>query len=604
MHLVTLDWFIILALFVVYIVVGLATSRSAGRSASDYFLSGRSMPWWLLGVSMVATTFAIDTPNLVTGIVRDSGVSGNWVWWAFLLTGMLTVFVYARLWRRSGVQTDLEFYRLRYSGKSAAFLQGFRAVYLGVFFNVMIMANVCLAAVKLGGIVLGLSPVETLLIASVVTVAYSLLGGLKSVLVTDLVQFIIAMIGSVWAAYTLVNLPQVGGLTALLEHPNVSGKLNLLPDFGTPEVLVAVLIIPLAVQWWSIWYPGAEPGGGGYIAQRMLSAKSEQHAMGAVLFFNLAHYALRPWPWILVALASLVVFPQLSDIQAAFPHLTGGMVQSDLAYPAMLSFLPVGLLGLVIASLIAAFMSTISTHLNWGASYVVNDFYRPFVRPDASERELVFVGRASTLVLMFLAGLLALYLESAMQAFQLLLSIGAGTGLIFILRWFWWRINAFTEIAGMIVSFVVAVFWELVYPKLGLTPIPSHVRLLLSVGITTVVWVAVTYLTRPTDAAVLQRFYRLIRPDGPGWKGVRAALREQGEVPEQEIAPRDSLTRGLLGFFLGVTMVYAVLFGIGEAVYGKSGYAIFLLALASVCGMVLARLFFLSGRNKHPSLDE
>ena len=596
MQLVQFDWIIILALFVVYLVVGFLTSRKAGSSASEYFLSGRNMPWWLLGVSMVATTFAIDTPNLVTGIVRDSGVSGNWVWWAFLLTGMLTVFVYSRLWRRSGVQTDLEFYRLRYSGKPAAFLQGFRAIYLGVFFNVMIMANVCLAAIKLGGIVLHLSPVETLLIASTVTVAYSLLGGLKSVLVTDMIQFVIAMIGSVWAAITLVNLPQVGGLSKLLEHPNVSGKLNLLPDFGTPEILIGAFIIPLAVQWWSIWYPGAEPGGGGYIAQRMLSAKDEKHAMGAVLFFNLAHYALRPWPWILVALASLVVFPELDDILAAFPHISEGIVQSDLAYPAMLSFLPVGLLGMVVASLIAAFMSTISTHLNWGASYVVSDFYRPFVKPDASEKELVLVGRLSTIVLMFLAGLLALYLESAMQAFQLLLSIGAGTGLIFILRWFWWRINAFTEIAGMTISLIVAVFWEIIYPKLGLTPLPPYVRLLLSVGITTVVWIAVTYLTRPTDSKVLKSFYRMIRPGGSGWEHVRRALVNDG-MKISEVAPQDSIANGLLGFFVGVLTVYCGLFGIGEAIYGKTLFAVILLTVAVVGMALLVKFYFLDPKS-------
>lgn len=592
MQLVHLDWIIIVALFIVYLGVGILTSRKAGSSSSEFFLSGRSMPWWLLGVSMVATTFAIDTPNLVTGIVRDSGVAGNWVWWAFLLTGMLTVFVYSRLWRRSGVQTDLEFYRLRYSGKPAAFLQGFRAIYLGVFFNVMIMANVCLAAIKLGGIVLNLSPVETLLIASAVTVAYSLLGGLKSVLITDLIQFIIAMIGSVWAAVTLVNLPEIGGLGKLLEHPNVSDKLNLLPDFGTPEILVGAFIIPLAVQWWSIWYPGAEPGGGGYIAQRMLSAKDEKHAMGAVLFFNLAHYALRPWPWILVALASLVMFPELDDIFAAFPHISEGIVQSDLAYPAMLAFLPMGLLGMVVASLIAAFMSTISTHLNWGASYVVNDFYRPFIRPDASEKELVRVGRISTLVLMFLAGLLALYLESAMQAFQLLLSIGAGTGLIFILRWFWWRINAFTEIAGMTISFIVAVFWELVYPKLGMIEIPAYGRLLLSVGITTVVWILVTFLTRPTDRNVLKSFYKLIRPDGCGWASVRKELIEEGST-ENEIRPKGSIARGLLGFFVGVLTVYCTLFGIGEAIYGKALHSVVLLIVACIGLFYLLRVYFI-----------
>lgn len=591
MQLLPLDWIIILALFGVYLLVGFITSRGAGKSSADYFLSGRNMPWWLIGISMVATTFAIDTPNLVTGIVRDNGVSGNWVWWAFLLTGMLTVFVYSRLWRRSGVQTDLGFYRLRYSGRPAAFLQGFRAIYLGVFFNVMIMANVCLAAIKLGGVVLHLSPIETLLIASSVTVAYSLLGGLKSVLVTDSIQFVIAMVGSIWAAYVIVNLPDVGGLHSLLNHPNVVGKLNMLPDFKDTDMLLAIFVIPLAVQWWSIWYPGAEPGGGGYIAQRMLSAKDEKHAMGAVLFFNIAHYALRPWPWIIVALASLIVFPELSDISRAFPHVDTGIVQSDLAYPAMLSFLPVGLLGIVIASLIAAFMSTISTHLNWGASYVVNDFYKQFVKPNASEQHLVLVGRISTLILMFLAAALALYLESAMQAFQLLLSIGAGTGLIFILRWFWWRINAFTEIAGMIVSFAVAGYWELVYPHLEAEPLPYSSRLLWSIGITTVAWVVVTFITRPTDKEVLKRFYQLIRPDGAGWAGIREELKLEG-VSLEQLSPKDSISKGILGFFIGVTAVYCGLFAFGNFLYGEIVLGSVLFSVTIVCLLLLYRIYF------------
>ncbi len=588
MTLTSLDWAIIAAFFIGSLAIGLAVSKRAGSSAQEYFLSGRSMPWWLLGVSMVATTFAIDTPNLVTDIVRQNGIAGNWVWWAFLLTGMLTTFVYARLWRRSGVTTDLEFYELRYSGKPAAFLRGFRAVYLGVFFNVMIMANVCLAAIKLGGVVLGLSPAETLAIASVITVIYSSLGGLRGVIITDFVQFVLAMIGSVWAASLLVNHPDVGGLGALLTHPNVSDKLSLLPDFNDPALLVGVFIVPLAVQWWSVWYPGAEPGGGGYVAQRMLSAKDERHAIGATLFFNLAHYALRPWPWILVALTSLVMYPNLDTLQAAFPHLPANLVRDDLAYPAMLAFLPAGVIGLVIASLVAAFMSTISTHLNWGASYVVNDVYQRFWKPDATEAQLVRVGRITTFALMLLAALVALALENALQAFNILLSIGAGTGLIFILRWFWWRINAATEIAGMVISFLVALFFEFGYAKLGFAPLSGPVQLVVSVGVTTVLWLLVTLLTPPTADATLQTFVRTIRPAGPGWTRVRQQLADAGETPP---ATDGSLPRGLLNFLLGTFAIYFALFGTGLLLYGRLGAGLGLLAGAAVGAVYILRSF-------------
>ena len=436
MLLSTLDWGIIIAFFVISLGIGLWTARSAGKSVNDFFLSGRNMPWWLLGISMVATTFSADTPNLVTDIVRTNGVSGNWVWWAFLLTGMLTVFVYAKLWRRSEVLTDLEFYELRYSGKGAAFLRGFRALYLGVFFNIMIMATVCLAAIKIGGVLLGFSPVETLFIAATITVIYSSMGGLKGVIITDFFQFILAMAATLGAAVILIDLPQVGGLEALISHPDVMPKLDLIPDISEGEVFLVLFIIPIALQWWSVWYPGAEPGGGGYIAQRMLSAKDEKNAIWATLLFNFMHYAVRPWPWILVALASVIVFPTLDSIQAAFPDLDPSVIGHDLAYPAMMSFLPSGLLGLLLASLIAAFMSTLSSHLNWGSSYVVHDFYRRFVEPEATEKKLVAIGRITTIVLMVLAGLLALALQNALQAFSILLQIGAGTGLLFILRWF------------------------------------------------------------------------------------------------------------------------------------------------------------------------
>jgi len=515
MNLNNFDWTIIVAFFAISLGIGIYASRKAGKSSAEFFLSGRNMPWWLLGVSMVATTFAADTPNFVTDVVRKNGVAGNWAWWAFLLTGMLTVFVYSRLWRRSNVLTDLEFYELRYGGDAAAFLRGFRALYLGILFNVVVMATVCLAAVKIGGTLLGLTPTQTLVISSVVTVIYSAFGGLRGIILTDFFQFSLAMIGSIWAAVYIVNMPEVGGLTNLLTQDNVAPKLSILPDFSDTKSLIPLLIVPLAVQWWAAYYPGAEPGGGGYIAQRMLAAKDEKNAMGATLFFNIAHYAFRPWPWILIALASLVVFPDLDSLQKAFPHLDAKVINDDLAYPAMLGYLPHGLLGLVIASLIGAFMSTISTHLNWGSSYIVNDFYKRFINKNASEKQLVSVGRISTVLLMILAASLALQFESALDGFNTILVIGAGTGLIFILRWFWWRINAYSEIAAMILSFVVAMVL-----KFGNFGLESHEELLVGVAITTIGWLLATFLTRPTDQAILANFYKKIKPAKKGWMPV------------------------------------------------------------------------------------
>ena len=529
---------------------------------------------------MVATTFSADTPNLVTDIVRKNGVSGNWVWWAFLLTGMLTVFVYSKLWRRSGVLTDLEFYEIRYGGKNAAFLRGFRAIYLGVVFNVLVMAGVCLAAIKIGGVMLGLSAYETLLITSIVTVAYSSIGGLRGVLITDFFQFILAMIGTVWAANVILDLPQVGGLDALLANAEVASLTNFLPDFSDTENLIPLLILPLAVQWWSVWYPGAEPGGGGYIAQRMLAAKDEQNAMGATLLFNISHYALRPWPWIIIALCSVVVFPNLESIQAAFPHISSEMINDDLAYPAMLTFLPAGLLGLVIASLIAAFMSTISTHLNWGSSYVVNDFYQRFVKPEATEKELVMVGRLSTIALMVFAALFALALTNALQAFEILLQIGAGTGAIFILRWFWWRINAWTEISGMIISFLVAIFFQVINPKLGLIEIAGHWNLVIGVAITTVGWLTVTLLTQPESKETLEGFCKHVNPT-VGWK----AYRVEGSVAT------GNLPLQILGMFLGCVVVYSALFSTGSFIYGDTNAGLLLGAASAICLVILARLW-------------
>lgn len=582
-----IDWLSIILFFAVSLLIGLSVMRKAGSSSVEFFASGKNMPWWLLGISMVATTFSADTPNLVTDIVRQQGVAGNWQWWAFLITGLITVFIYARLWRKSEVLTDIEFYELRYSGKAAAFLRGFRAIYLGVFFNVVIMAAVLLAGNKFASVLLGIPPWQTIIITSVIVVIYTMLGGLRGVLLTDFVQFIIAMVGAVAAAIVVLNLPQVGGLENLLSHPNVSGSISLLPDFSDSSLLVTVFIIPLAVQWWSVWYPGSEPGGGGYIAQRMLAAKNEDHAMGATLLFNAAHYALRPWPWIIIALASLVVFPDLASLQQAFPHVPGEIVKHDLAYSAMLSYLPAGLLGLVIASVIAAVMSTISTHLNWGASYIVNDFYRRFYCKEGDERKLVLAGRISVVLLMTVSALLALLLSNALQAFQILLQIGAGTGLLFLLRWFWYRINAASEIAAMVISFSVAVYFEFIHQSIGLAPLESWQKLLAGVGITTAGWVGTTLLTRPADKATLERFYRTVRPWGKGWR------RAVGDDVVEEVAADPAMQRrwelgpSLLAVFLAMAAIYGALFGTGFWLYGNLGPAVTATITAIIAAVML-----------------
>jgi len=594
MRLSTLDWGIIVATFAVTLGIGLYAARRAGTGAGEFFLSGRNMPWWLLGISMVATTFSADTPNLVTDIVRKNGVSGNWVWWAFMLTGMLTVFVYARLWRRSGVVTDVEFYELRYSGKSAAFLRGFRALYLGFFFNVTIMATVSLAAIKIGGIMLGLSPLHSVMWASIVTVAIATMGGLRAVLLSDFFLFALSMAGAVAAALFALGAPEIGSMQALTAAPEVDGKLSFLPQLVTDasgsytpdsvNLFVSVLLIPLAVQWWSVWYPSAEPGGGGYVAQRMLAAKNEKHARAAVLLFTAVYYGVRPWPWIVVALCSLVVFPDLASIATAFPDADASIVNDDLAYPAMLQrVLPPGWLGLVVASLLAAYVSTISTHLNWGSSYIVHDFYRRFVRPAASEREQVFVGRVSTVLMMLVAGLLALQLSNALQGFEIMLQIGAGTGLLFVLRWFWWRINAISEIVAMLVSFVVALTL-----KLGNFGLASWQELLLGVGITTICWVSAAFLTPPADPATLRSFCERTNPGGPGWKKVYASLEEAGVQPVESPV---NIPRGILCMLLGCSAVYGVLFGTGFWLYGQamSATVLFTVAVASAAGIVALR---------------
>lgn len=557
MILTWLDWIFVISFLILSLAIGIYASRQQSDT-SQYFTAGGNMPWWLLGVSMVATTFSTDTPNLVTDIVRQNGVSGNWAWWAFLLTGMLTVFVYAGLWKRSGVITDVEFYELRYSGPLARFLRGFRAIYLGLVFNVLIMASVTLAAIKIGGILLGLSPVQTVVIAGIVTVAYSSLGGLKGVVITDFIQFILSICGAIIAAVVALRHPKVGGLEGLLTHPNVSDKLDFFPSLDSPELLISIFLVPLLVQWWSVWYPGAEPGGGGYVAQRMFAAKDESNAIKAVLFFNAAHYALRPWPWILVALASLIVFPDLDSFSKAFPQ-AGSSIGHDLGYPAMLTFIPSGLLGIVVTSLIAAYMSTISTHLNWGASYLVNDFYHRFYKPGAPEKELVNVGRILTVILMVLSMLFALALENALDAFQILLQIGAGTGLLFILRWFWWRINAASEITAMVVSLLIAIYFRFIHTG-SLAP---WQELLIGVGMTTISWIIVTLVTTPTDMETLINFLKRTNPGGPGWKRIYKLMPELPGYGQQWAVPI-----GILCMILGTTAIYAALLGTGLIIYG------------------------------------
>jgi len=578
-QLTTLDWLIVLASIVVSFIPAVVLARRAGSSTAEFFTSGRAAPWWLIGVSMVATTFSTDTPNLVTNLVREHGVANNWAWWAFLLTGMATVFFYARLWRRSGVLTDLEFYEMRYAGPPAAFVRAFRALYLGLFFNCMIMATVNLAAAKIANIVLGWPIGRTLVVCAVLNIAFAATSGLWGVLVTDFIQFGIAMTGSFATAWYALKQPEVGGLAGLVARIDPK-TLSLVPDFGDWSLTLSVFVIPLTVQWWSAWYPGSEPGGGSYVAQRMLAARSERDALAGTLLFNVANYALRSWPWIITALASILVYPTLGDIARTFPNVDPHLLGHDMAYPAMLRFLPHGVLGLMIAALLAAYVSTISTHLNWGSSYLVHDFYRRFVRPDATERHYIMVGRLTTGLLMLVAALATLVLDSARQAFELMLSVGAGTGLIYLLRWYWWRINAWSEISAMVSSFLVAVGF--VAAARSGAGIPSHVALLVSVATTSAVWISVTLLTAPTPRETLVRFYERVRPAGPGW-GPVAAVATPG-------APTDSLAEAGLGWVLGCVLVYSALFGVGSALYGRWPQAMLWGAAGLVSAIGLARL--------------
>mgnify|MGYP000899931631 FL=1 len=634
-----LDAWIILGFLASVVLVGSWSARRAGQDTESFFLSGRNMPWWLLGVSMVACTFSCDTPNLITEIVRLNGVAGNWVWWAFLLTGMLTVFVYAGLWRRSGLDTDLGFYELRYSGRPAAFLRGFRAIYLGVVYNLIILGGVSLAAIKIGQIMFGLSPGMSLFFSMTGVAIYATLGGLTGSMWADFYQFAVAMTGAIFTAVYAVNSGMAEGGTTLAQlfaHSAVAPKLSMLQpsthDFST---LMTVLILPLAVQWWNVWYPGAEPGGGGFVVQRMLSARNENHAIGGTLLFNVLHYAVRPWPWILVALASLVVFPLtpqaeqdaaqawltdhaaevrqydtdkaamppelredvrlhradargVGSLARAFPRVDDTYLGHDIAYPGMVARMPRGWQGLIVASLIAAYMSTVATLLNWGSSYVVQDVYLRFLRPQASARHAVLVGRVTMLVMLLASAVIAFHMTTVKTIFHVLLQVGAGTGLLYILRWFWWRINVWSEVTAMVVSFIVAVFFQFCAEPLGIEAALSNAgwlkimdftswKMVLGIIITTIAWVTVTYLTPPVEERTLVEFCRKIRPGGPGWR--RFETVPEGAEPEGWNVPN-----GILCMMLGCLLVWASLFGTGYLLYGQFARGAVLLAVAAVAG--------------------
>ena len=591
MTLQPLDWVIAIGSVLICFLPALFFGKRSGKSTTEFFASGRSVPWWLAGISMVATTFSSDTPNLVTNFVRTQGVAGNWQWWAFTLTGVSTVFFFARLWRRSGVLTDLEFYELRYSGRAASAVRGFRAIYLGLFFNCIIMASVNLAACKIANVLFGFSRWQTLLAVGLLNVAFAAHSGLWGVLVIDMIQFFIKMTAVIAAAWFAINLPQVGGMSGLVEKlshvqgPGGINYLNMMPDFTSNwDLAVAIFVMPLAVQWWAVWYPGAEPGGGSYIAQRMLASKSEKDSLGGTLFFNIAHYVLRPWPWILVGLASIVVYPELSDIQKALPDMDPALIGHDIAYPAMLRFLPTGWIGLMVGGLIAANSSTILTHLNWGASYLVHDFYRRFLNRNGTEKEYVRAGRLATVGLFVVSSAMVFLLETAQDNFNIMLQVGAGTGLLYLLRWFWWRITAWCEIVAMTSSFAISIAFLLLH-KNGVR-LGTHKELLATIAFTTLCWLIAAFLGPRTDRQTLIDFYRKVHPLGPGWRRIRV---EAGvsEAEAQAYAKNDNIPLALVGWVTGSLLIWSSLFTVGNFLYGRNGYAAALLGVVFVSGGIL-----------------
>jgi Na+/proline symporter len=635
MNITWIDWVIVAVSILICFVPALFLAKRSSGSTAEFFASGRSVPWWLAGLSMVATTFSSDTPNWVTEQVRKYGVAGNWQWWAFVLTGVATVFFFARLWRRSGVMTDLEFYEHRYSGTAASVVRGFRAVYLGLFFNCFIMGMVTLAACKIANILFGMPAWQTIVVCGILNVVFAAHSGLWGVLVIDMVQFFIkmtAVFAAAWFSLVEVGERLVGkgaggwaGLKALVSKLStqqvvvpkvqktvdgvaqfkdgvpvmvdgepvmsvISGQgqpiLDMLPNFTMSELALMIFILPIAISWWANWYPGSEPGGGSYIAQRMLASKSEKDSLGGTLFFNIAHYVLRPWPWIITALCSIIVYPDLAAIKAAFPAADPTLIGHDSAFPAMLMFLPVGFVGLMIGGLIAANSSTILTHLNWGSSYLVHDFYRRFMKKDASEAHYVNVGRLSTVLLYVVAAVLSLYMKSAQQAFQVLLSIGAGTGLIYVARWFWWRVSAWCEVVAMVMSLVTAVGVPMVLPQADFAT-----TTLWQVGLTTVAWLVTAFVGPQTDRATLISFCQKVKPAGPGWTDIRA----EAGISDAEIAQENRVGSAFVGWIAGCALIWGSLFAIGNFLYASGDpqrltMAWILTAVTVVSGYVLLKV--------------
>ena len=591
MNITAIDWAIVVGYFALSTVIGFIFTKRGGESLDEYFLSGRQVPWWLAGAAMVATTFAADTPLVVTGLVAAKGVAGNWLWWNMVMSGMLTVFFFARLWRRARVMTDVEFAEIRYSGKPAAFLRGFRALYLGIAINLIIMGWVTRAMIKILTISLGISPFVAVGICFVITVAYAVAAGLWAVLWTDLIQFVIKM--SAVIVLAIYSVKAVGGMDALIagvskHFGSEAAALSVLPVRVTPNGLEAYAWMPLlalsvflSMQWWAAYYPGAEPGGGGYVAQRIFSAKTERDGVLATLFFQVAHYALRPWPWIVTGLATVILYPTLEDKEAGYVH-------------AFVDLLPTPWRGFMLAGFAAAYMSTIGTHLNWGASYLVNDFYKRFLRKNETEKHYVNVGRAATIFL-FLASIgVTSQLTSVEKAWEFLLAMGAGTGLVLILRWYWWRINAWSEISAMVVSFLGSlVFMRVIPPRFPAgDPNATAWVMISTVAVTTVAWVSTTFLTSPEPNAKLDAFYRRVRPGGPGWR----------QVSERLGYGRESIPGGALAWtnwIAGIIAVYATLFGLGKLVFGQWGSGVGLLLVAAAAFAWIARSF----RND-PMIDE
>jgi solute:Na+ symporter, SSS family len=570
-----LDWVIIAAYFVLSAGIGLAYTKKAGESVSEFFVSGRSLPWWLAGTSMVATTFAADTPLAVTGMVASNGVAGNWLWWNMVMSGILTVFFYAHLWRRANVLTDVEFTEIRYSGKPAAGLRVFRALYMAIPINLIIMGWVNLAMIKILAVILGVEPFQAFVVMFLVTMAYSVLSGLWGVVVTDFVQFFIAMFGSIVLAWYAVK--KVGGIDTLVDrlpehYGSADAALSILPAQGAAWMPITAFLAYLSVQWWAASYPGAEPGGGGYIAQRIFSAKTERDGVLATLWFNVAHYAIRPWPWILTALCVVVLYPGLEDPATGYLR-------------AVVDLLPTGLKGLMVAAFAAAYMSTIATQLNWGASYFINDLYLRFVNPNAEQKKVVFLSRIATVMVFLLSGISTYWLYQAGSiegAWRIIIALGAGTGLVYILRWYWWRINAWSEISAMaaaLIAFSIFTFGGIFDP---VDALEGAYLMLATTVVTTVVWLTVTFMTAPTAKEKLESFYSRVRPGGPGWRTVRRDL----SLPDEPIAGG---ALSWVNWLAGVVAVYATLFGTGKLIFGPRLQAVIYLAVAAISFAIISR---------------